>query len=76
MTAFDWLWELNLVCCGFFSTERPKQKVTNSELRRWLDKGAVIINGKPCKPVQTIDKLETLVLFPNSDKRRTTFQFN
>lgn len=76
MTAFDWLWELNFICCGFWSTERPKQKASNSELKRWFDKGAVIINGKRMKWDEKVSVIESLVLFPKSESRRTSFKFD
>lgn len=75
MTAFDWLWELNLACGGFFSTERPKQKASNSELRRWITNGSIRFNDKACAPNEEIERIETLVMFPKSDKKRTTFEF-
>jgi hypothetical protein len=75
MTAFDWLWELNLACCGFFSTEKPKQKASNSELRRWFDKGSVVINGENCKATDLFPTIRELILFPKSNRRRTSFIF-
>ena len=75
MTAFDWLWELNVICGGFFSTERPKQKVTNSEMRRWFNKGAVILNGSRIKWDAKVLELNEIVLFPKSESRRTSFKF-
>jgi hypothetical protein len=76
MTAFDWLWELNLACCGFFSTEKSKQKASNSELRRWFDKGSVIINGENCKATDLFLTIRELILFPKSNRRRTSFYFS
>jgi len=76
MTAFDWLWELNLSCCGFFSVERPKQKerVSNSEMRRWFKNGFIQMNEKvilDCNEI--IDSIDTITLFSN--KRKTSFKF-
>lgn len=44
-TGFEWLKSLNEYVCGFMSTERqdPIQKVSNSELKRWLEKGSVVL---------------------------------
>jgi len=75
MTAYDWLLELNLACCGFFSTEKPKAKASNSELRRWFDKGSILINGKHVKAFDTVEIIDEIILFPKSDKRRTSFKF-
>jgi len=75
MIAFDWLWELNLVCGGFFSTEKPKQKASNSELRRWFEKCSVLINGQRMKATDLVDHVETIVLFPKSEKQRRTYDF-
>lgn len=75
MTAFDWLQELNLACYGFFSTEKPGQRASNSELRRWFDKGSIHINGGRCKPFDVIPTVTEIVLFPKSEKRKTTFRF-
>ena len=75
MTAFDWLWELNMVCGGFFSTEKPKQKASNSELRRWFEKSSVLINGQRMKSTDLVEKVETIVLFPKSEKQKRTYDF-
>lgn len=59
---------------GFWSVENPKKPASNSEIRRWMNNGAVHINGKEAKPDDWVDmdELESLVLFPKSNKRRNT----
>lgn len=56
-----------------FSTEKPCTRATNSEIRRWLDGGAVVINGERTKSWR--DEMQfpctQLVFFPKA-KRRTT----
>lgn len=75
MTAFDCLKDLNNMCRGFFSTEKPKERVSNGELKRWFDKGVVVINGLRPKAFDTIGQVETIVLFPKNNKQRRTFVF-
>jgi len=75
MTAIDVLKELNEACYGFWSTEKPKTKASNSELRRWLDKGSVKINGAFCKAFDEIDQVLEIVLFPKNDRKRISFRF-
>ena len=56
------------------STERPCTVTSNSELRRWIKDGSVIINGERVKIDQEIEPgdVDSLVFFPKSDKKRTT----
>ena len=75
MTAMDWMWELNQACCGFPSNEKPKQKASNSEIRRWFEKSSIIINGNKVKALDLIDHIETIVLFPKSERQRRSFEF-
>lgn len=54
------------------SVERKCEHPSGSELRRWLDQGAVIINGKTPKAAEEVEfPIEQLVFFPKA-KRRTT----
>jgi 23S rRNA-/tRNA-specific pseudouridylate synthase len=77
MTAFDWLQELNFVCMGFWSNEKPKEKASNSELRRWFNKGCISINGKVITDCnEKIVKVNDFVIFPKNDKKRITFKFD
>lgn len=75
MKAIDQLNNLNLACYGFFSTEKPKQKASNSELKRWIDNGSVLINGNRVKAFDIVSSITEIILFPKSEKRRITFVF-
>jgi len=73
MKALDILIEISKEHCGFFSTEKPCQKATNSELRRWFKNKSIIINGTTPNWDDEIDlPLNELVLFPKSLKRKCT----
>lgn len=56
------------------SKERPCQPASNSEVRRWLEQGAVHINGQPARPADEIGPgdVESLVLFPKAPRSRCT----
>jgi hypothetical protein len=48
---------------------------SNSDLFRWLNEGAVLINGAKPKAKDTIEfPIRELVFFPNNAKTRTTLQ--
>ena len=65
MTQFEFLKHMNKVCCGFMSRERPG-KASNSELMRWINNKAVIMNGKAVSPNEEVpEQIESYVLFPN-----------
>jgi hypothetical protein len=70
-TAFGIMKNLSKLVGGFYSTERPPSKITNSELRRWFQKGSIIINGKKVSWNDVIEDIESLVLHPKG-KRKTT----
>lgn len=55
------------------SAERPCTPVSNSELRRWMQNGSILINSE--RPVwdEPVDfPIFSLVFFPSSPKRKTT----
>ena len=55
------------------STERPCTIASNSEIRRWLDAGAIIINGVTPKAKDEITfPITQLIFFPKSQRRRCT----
>ncbi len=55
------------------STETPCTQMSNGELRRLMQQGAVICNGERLDPNELIDfPVFSLVFFPKSDKRKTT----
>ncbi len=60
------------------SQEKPGGKdkacsqASNSEIRRWIEQGAVLFNHERMKPDEPIDfRIYSLVLFPKSAKRVT-----
>jgi len=50
------------------------RRASNSEIRRWIVSGAVVLNGRvvrdPCHPMRDEAPIESLVLFPKG--RMTT----
>ena len=76
MTALDLLKELR--SNGMYFPWRPKDggrisQPSNSDIFRWLNEGAVEINGKRPKPKDDVSRpLTSLVFFPNNAKTRTT----
>jgi hypothetical protein len=67
ITAWGLLRSLNEVC-HFQSREgRKVGKVTNSELKRWLQNKAVLINGEPVNWDEILDfPIFSMVLFPKN----------
>lgn len=66
MTAYQLLTTLHLVCS--FQTREGKKvgKASNSELRRWIQNKALIINNETVDWDECIDfPLFSVVLFPN-----------
>lgn len=69
-TAFDTIKYLGVIPT---SNENAPNPPSNSELRRWLDQKAVIINGKTPSSKEMVQwPITQLVFFPKSEKRRTT----
>jgi len=55
------------------NVERGIKIASNSDLRRWLESGSVIINGEKPKPEDEITfPVTELIFFPNSKTRMTT----
>ncbi len=55
------------------SKDRPCSVMSNGELRRHIQQGAVLFNGERVTPDEAIDfPVFSLVMFPKSQKRRTT----
>lgn len=54
------------------STERPCQEPSKAELRRWLDKRSVRINGKKPLPEEIVDLPITDLCFFEKGARKTT----
>lgn len=72
MTAIQYLRSLHEVCV-FQTQERGVGPASNSELGRWLKSKALHINGQALGPTEKIPyPIKSVVLFPNSRKRRAT----
>lgn len=70
VTALQWL--LNLGKEGFWNVGE-KKPASNSDLRRWVEQGAIRFNGKILKPNDMLDfPIISVVLFPKSDTQYTT----
>ena len=65
MTAWEWLRDLHTVC-SFQTREGIKVgKASNSELRRWIQNKALLINGKAVTPTEELTfPLTSVILFP------------
>ncbi len=76
VTAFQAMVHINQHC-QFMSIEQKGEKASNSEIKRWLNQGAIhvnsqVINAKdPWPPA-----IRSLVMFPKSLKRRCTLIWN
>ncbi len=56
-----------------YSSEKPSTLMSQSELRRHINSGAVTVNYERCTWDEEMDyHVHSLVFFPKSDKRRTT----
>tara|TARA_B100000700_G_scaffold331341_1_gene463284 strand:+ start:154 stop:369 length:216 start_codon:yes stop_codon:yes gene_type:complete len=67
MKAWQFLINLN-ISCQFHSKER-KGKATNSELKRWLQNKAIIINGeRPNFNDEISFPIRELILFPKKNR--------
>jgi hypothetical protein len=73
MTALEWFLRLNKGVGGFWSTENPSKPASNSEIRRWFDKGSIVINGERPKIHDVIGSIETCVIHPKGKARCTIF---
>ncbi len=73
MNALAWFLKLNKGVGGFWSTENPKRTASNSEIRRWFQKGSIIINGKKASIEDIIVEIDTCVIHPNGKARCTIF---
>lgn len=65
LTAWQWLISLHQVC--HFQTREGKKvgRASNSELKRWIENKALVINGEPVAPGEPIDfPMTSVVLFP------------
>lgn len=71
LTALDFMKRLHATC-HFWSREQNRT-ASNSELRRWLEHGAIVFNTEKVSPNELIDfPVFSLVMFPNSKVNRIT----
>jgi hypothetical protein len=55
------------------SIEQPCTLMSNSELRRHLKQGGILVNGEKLVVDEVIDfPVYSLIFFPKSEKKRTT----
>lgn len=55
-----------------FSAEKPTTLASNSELRRWMANGSVLINTERVAWDEVIDfPIFSIVFFPNGNRRTT-----
>ena len=53
--------------------EKPAQPMSNGELKRHMQQGAVLVNGERIAPDEPMDfPVFSLIFFPRSAKHRTT----
>ena len=69
--AIDYVMGLKQWCALPWSTERPAE-ASRSEVKRWLRKGAVIINGKGLDVNDEVEVPVTCIVFFPNGKRKTT----
>lgn len=76
MTSYEFL--IYLVNNGIYlpcSTEKSPEKASNSEVKRWLEKKSVIINGQKPGPKDIIQfPITELIFFPKGARRTTYLQ--
>lgn len=71
LTAIQFMARLNTMS-PFWNHEENKH-ASNSVLRRWIEQGAILFNGRRMMPNDTIDfVIDSLVMFPKSEKKRCT----
>jgi hypothetical protein len=78
MNALEWFMRLHkglpeYPMSGFFSTERPCKIASNSEIRRWFEKGSILINGKKANIYDEITNIYSCVVHPKSKSKITIF---
>lgn len=56
----------------FPSLERPGNAATNSELRRWFERKSVWINGAAVQWNDTVEYIDSIILFPKSATKKIT----
>lgn len=74
MNVLQYVSDMSQACGGFHSVEKRPAKASGSELRRWIQQSAVVINGQVMRdPKAKIElPVKSFVLFPKSKERRCT----
>lgn len=76
ITAFQAMMHINQRC-QFMSIEQKGEKASNSEIKRWLNQGAIQVNFQPISATDPWPPaIRSLVMFPKSTKRRCTLIWN
>jgi hypothetical protein len=76
LTAFQALLHINQHC-QFMSIEVKSEKASNSEIKRWLNQGAIHVNSQAISATDPWPPMiRSLVMFPKSPKRRCTLIWN
>lgn len=57
--------------CKFLSREAPGRTASQSEMRRWFDRKSVIINGSSARWDEEFKEIDSLILFPKSNRKIT-----
>ncbi len=71
MTVLAFMLRLHEIC-KFWSWEQNRV-ASNSEIRRWIEQGAILFNTERVSPTELVDfHVFSLVLFPKSAHRRCT----
>lgn len=75
ITAFSYLAEIPRTWLPMVMNGDMPKLMSNSDLRRLLDSGGILINGKKPKSVETVEfPVTELVFFPKSRRRTTMIQ--
>ena len=74
MNEFKHVWDYVIQLknhCHIHSAEGQRGPASNSEVKRWIEQGAVVINGKRWKPMDPCPAVQSVVLFPKGSRRTT-----
>lgn len=67
LTAWMWLRDINSVCHFYTREKGSRGAASNSELKRWLQNGAVVVNGEKVAWDEVMDfPIISVVLFPKN----------
>ena len=73
VTVLSYVLDWNKYFGGLMSVEKPGTKASNSEIRRWIDQGAIQINTESWKQNEEMPPMVwSFILFPKSSRKRTT----